>query len=88
MVSESLAAAGIFPPLAINMFRTGETSGNLDDMLDKMADFFEGEAKTKSHQAAITFGVLVFLIVAILVGRAIISQYMSYGANATNTGDL
>jgi type II secretory pathway component PulF len=87
MVSDSLAAAGIFPPMAINMFRTGETSGNLDTMLEKMADFFESEAKTKSHQAAMVFGVIVFLIVAFLVGKAVIGQYMGYGSRATNIGE-
>jgi type II secretory pathway component PulF len=66
------------------MMRTGETSGNLDAMLGKTADFFEDEAKTKSHQTAIAFGVLVFLLVALLVGRAIIGQYMSYGAGIGN----
>ena len=69
--------------MAYNMIRTGETSGNLDEMLNKTADFYESEAKTKSHQAAIAFGVLIFLLVALLVGRAIISQYMGYASGVS-----
>jgi type II secretory pathway component PulF len=83
-LSDVLSSYGVFPPIAYNMMRTGETSGNLDAMLGKTADFFEDEAKTKSHQTAIAFGVLVFLLVALLVGRAIIGQYMSYGAGIGN----
>ncbi len=78
LVSDSLKETDAFTPLSLDMFRTGETTGNLDDMLEKMADFNEKEARTKSHMVAVAFGVGVFLIVAILVGRAIISQYMGY----------
>lgn len=89
-LSDVLSSYGVFPPIAYNMMRTGETSGNLDGMLGKTADFFEDEAKTKSHQMAIAFGVFVFLVVALLVGKAVIGQYMSYGAgigNAANGGE-
>ena len=80
-VSDALLASGIFPPMALNMFRTGETSGGLDVMLEKLADFFEAEGKMKSHQAAMIFGVVVFLLVAILVAVAVISFYTG-GAGA------
>lgn len=77
-VADALGASGVFPPVALNLLRTGETSGNLDVLMDKMADFFEGEAKTRSHQAGIALGVLVFLAVALLVGQAVIGQYTGY----------
>ncbi|MBC7527599.1 MAG: type II secretion system F family protein [Chthonomonadaceae bacterium] len=80
-VSEVLRSSGIFPPMAINMFRTGEESGGLDLMLDKLADFFEGEGKLKSHQAAMIFGVVVFLLVALLVAYTVITFYTG-GAGA------
>jgi type II secretory pathway component PulF len=89
LVSDALQNSDAFSPIALDMFRTGETTGNLDDMMEKMADFHEKEARTKSHMVAVGFGVLVFIIVALLVGRAIISQYMGYanGISAAAGGE-
>ncbi len=75
MVGDSMASSGFFNPLTVDMFRTGETSGSLDMMVDKIADYYEAEAKTKAHQAAIIFGTVLFLIVAILIAVQVISQY-------------
>lgn len=86
LLSDTLSSYGVFPPMAYNMIRTGETSGNLDEMLNKTADFYEAEAKTKAHQAAIGFGVFVFLMVALLVGRAIIGFYGGYAAGVSSAG--
>ncbi|HZO88940.1 MAG TPA: type II secretion system F family protein [Chthonomonadaceae bacterium] len=86
LISGALSASGIFPRMTIDLFRTGETSGNLDEMLDKAADFHEQEARTKSHQAAIAFGVIVFLAVALMVARAIVGFYSGYAAGVSAAG--
>ncbi len=75
MVGDSMASSGFFNALTVDMFRTGETSGSLDSMVDKIADYYEDEAKTKAHQAAIIFGTALFLLVAILIAVQVISQY-------------
>ena len=69
--------------MAIDMFRTGETSGRLDEMLDKMADFYEAEGKLKTKQAALILGTGIFLIVAILVAVAVVSFWTGYGNGVT-----
>ncbi len=86
LVSTSLSASSFFPPMAIDMMRTGETAGRSDEMLDKIADFNESEGKIKLHMACIVFGVIVFLIVAILVAVQVISFYMGYGSNVMRAG--
>ena len=83
LVSEALGRSRAFPGMAVDMFRTGETTGALDQMLDRVADFYEAEGKQKSHQAAMIFGVAVFLIVAMLVGNSVISQWTQMGTNST-----
>ncbi len=75
LVSDALAPSGLVPPIALNMFRTGETTGNLDATLDKVADYYEAEGKMKSHQGAVILGVVVFLLVAIMVGSQVIGFY-------------
>jgi type II secretory pathway component PulF len=86
LISESLRSSGFFSPMAIDMFRTGETAGRLDEMLDKMADFYEAEGKLKTRQAALIFGTAVFLVVAALVAVQVVSFWMGYGSAATGGG--
>ena len=54
----ALAQSGVFPPMLISMVSTGEQTGNLDAMLDKVADFYEGEAQVRLHKSAIALSVL------------------------------
>ena len=80
LVSDALATSNLLPPIALNMFRTGETTGNLDATLDKVADYYEAEGKMKSHQGAVILGVVVFLIMAVMVGSQIVGFYTgTYG---------
>lgn len=72
-IAETLESTKAFSPIVIDMIRTGEDSGNLDAMVDKMAEFYEGEATTKSTQVATVVGVVVFLCVAVYIGYVIIS---------------
>src|SRR5690625_2304866 len=38
-----------FPPLFVNMIRTGEMTGNLDDTLERLADYFEKQHSLKKN---------------------------------------
>jgi type II secretory pathway component PulF len=86
LVSESLRSSGFFSPMSIDMFRTGETAGRLDEMLDRMADFYEAEGKLKTRQAALIFGTAVFLLVAILVAVQVISFWTGHYAGVSSGG--
>ena len=79
LVSDAMQS--VMPPIALNMMRTGETTGNMDTMLDKVAEYYESEGKLKSNQGAKILGVVVFLVVAYFVATAIIGFYTggSYG---------
>jgi len=77
-VAETLQATGAFSPIVMNMVATGEHTGNLDKMVDKMADFYEEEADTKATQLAKIVGVVVTLLVCIYIGMIIINFWSSY----------
>lgn len=83
LVSDHMRRTRLFPAMIMDLFQTGETTGNLDVMMDKSADYFESEAKVKSHQAALIFGVFIFLCVAIMVGFAVISGYTGLAHQST-----
>jgi type IV pilus assembly protein PilC len=53
----------IFPPLLINMVETGEVSGTLDDVMDKMATHFEKEYKiTQKVKSALTYPIVISVV--------------------------
>jgi type II secretory pathway component PulF len=86
MVGDSMRSSGFFNAMTVDMFRTGETSGSLDMMVDKIAEYYESEGQMKAHQAAMILGVVVFLLVAILVAVQVISQYGALGAREMSAG--
>jgi type IV pilus assembly protein PilC len=77
-----------FPEQAIDMVMTGERSGNIDRMLDKMAEYYHTEATVSSRQTAIVAGVVFYLAVAVLVGSFVISFYLGYFKNVFSILDF
>lgn len=83
-IAQTLEASRFFPPMFIGMVATGESSGNLDTMLDKAADFFEEETSHATQQLVVTLGVVLLIAVGILVAFKIISFYTGYIGNILN----
>ena len=88
-ITETLRSTGAFNPIVMDMIATGETTGNLDQMLNKMAEFYEEEAATKSTQVATIVGVFLGLCVAIYIGIIVINFYTGYfsGVFAAGQGE-
>ena len=84
---ESLAAVladtGAFNPIVLDMIRTGETSGNLDQMLNKVADYYTDEGEARQYQMAYVVGAVVGLCTAIYIGYIVINFYTGYFSNIT-----
>src|SRR5688500_11690673 len=59
----------VFPPLYINMVAAGEASGTLEAVLERLADFMEGQARLKGKvSAALAYPILMVIIGGFLVG--------------------
>ncbi len=86
-ITETLRSTGALSPIVMDMVSTGERTGNLDQMLNKMADYYQDEAKTRSVQLGHFVGVVVLLFAAIYIGYVVISFYIGYGARATTLPD-
>jgi type II secretory pathway component PulF len=82
-ITETLRSTGALSPIVIDMLSTGEKTGNLDHMLNKMADYYADEAKTRSVILGQFVGVVVLMCVAIYIGMIIINFYQSYGSQFT-----
>lgn len=85
-ISEAFGRTGAFSPIVMDMTRTGEMTGNLDQMLQKVADYYEDEAQLRATQISHIFAVVVFLCVAVYVAYVVISFYMGYVGGIMNAG--
>jgi general secretion pathway protein F len=59
----------VFPALYVNMIAAGEASGTLEAVLERLADFMEGQARLKGKvTAALAYPVLMAVVGSLLVG--------------------
>jgi type IV pilus assembly protein PilC len=75
-INEPLEKSRMFPPMVVHMISIGEESGALDQMLSKVAEFYEGEveAALQSLTAAIEPVMICFL--GFCVGFIVIAMFM------------
>src|SRR5207253_9263089 len=75
-INEPLEKSRMFPPMVVHMISIGEESGALDQMLSKIAEFYEGEveASLQSLTAAIEPVMIVFL--GVCVGFIVIAMFL------------
>lgn len=67
-LGKSLDTANTFPPIAIQMIQVGEQSGNLEEMLNKVADVFEKEVETTIMRlTALLEPVMVLLMAGVVL---------------------
>ncbi len=75
-LSEPLAEAEVFPPMVAQMMRIGEESGELQKMLDKIADFYEDEVDAAVASLTTIIEPLMMIFVGAIVGVIVISMYL------------
>ncbi|HIQ53637.1 MAG TPA: type II secretion system F family protein, partial [Pseudomonas pachastrellae] len=66
----------VFPSLAVQMAGIGEESGNLDGMLEKVADYYEAEVDNKVDNLTTLLEPMIMCVLGILVGGLIIAMYL------------
>ncbi len=69
----ALSALEVFPYLSIQMIKVGEQSGELETMLDKVADVYEKEVETSLIGMTALLEPLIILIMGVLVGFIVFS---------------
>ncbi|MFA4943517.1 MAG: type II secretion system F family protein [Lentisphaeria bacterium] len=65
-----------FPPMLIYMLAAGEKTGNVDGMLEKVADFYEAEVRASLEQLTSMIEPLLMAILGIVIGSIVISMFM------------
>ncbi len=72
----SMRTTGTFPAMAIQMTAIGEESGALDEMLDKVASFYEAEVDNAVDGLTALMEPLIMSVLGVLVGGLIIAMYL------------
>ncbi len=72
-LADPLIEEGVLPPLALQMIKVGEESGNLEPMLNKVADVFDGEVRSSIQRALTLLEPLLIVGLGIIVAGIIVS---------------
>jgi len=75
-IAEPLIASKVFPPMVCQMIGIGETTGSLDAMLQKIADFYEDEVDNAVANLTSLMEPMVILVLGGLIGGLVISMYL------------
>lgn len=73
---DSLAGAGIFPPLATDMIRIGESSANLPGMLSEVADFYDQTLRDKIQTLVSLIEPVIIIFIGLVAAVMILSIYL------------
>ena len=72
----SMQQAKVFPHMVIQMVAIGEESGSLDNMLAKVADFFEEEVDNAVDNLSSLMEPLIMSVLGVLIGGLIVAMYL------------
>jgi type IV pilus assembly protein PilC len=75
-IAAPIAEADIFPPMVGHMIAVGEETGKLDEMLSKVADFYEAEVDAKVKALTALLEPVMIVFVGGMVGFIVISMYL------------
>lgn len=78
-LSRPLESCGLFPPMVYHMVRIGEESGATEDMLDKLADYYEEEVEMAVQSMMAVMEPMIIIVLAAIVGvliAAVLSPMM------------
>lgn len=75
-MAEPLEQAGIFPPMVVQMVQVGESTGALDSMLNKIADFYEDDVDTMVGNLTAMMEPMIMVFLGVVLGGLIIAMYL------------
>ena len=79
-LSEPLKTSGLFPPMVVHMVKIGEDTGDMEAMLEKMADYYDEEVELATQSMMAALEPMIILVLAVIVGvlvGAVVAPMMS-----------
>jgi type IV pilus assembly protein PilC len=75
-LADPLGRAKIFPAMVVSMISVGEATGALDNMLNKIADFYDDEVDTAVAALTSMLEPMLMIFLGVVVGFVIVAMYM------------
>ena len=75
-IAGPLQKSGVFPPMVISMISVGEQTGGLDEMLSKIADFYDEEVDTAVGGLLSLLEPLMIVFLGVVVGGMVVAMYL------------
>ena len=75
-LARPLEAHPVFPPMVVQMIAVGEETGALDEMLEKIADFYDSEVEATVEALTSLIEPLLIVVMGVAVGGMVVALYM------------
>jgi len=75
-IAQPLAKSKVFPPMVISMISVGEQTGGLDEMLSKIADFYDEEVDAAVTGLLAALEPLMIVFLGVVVGGMVVAMYL------------
>ena len=75
-ISAPLAKSQVFPPMVISMIAVGEQTGGLDEMLSKIADFYDEEVDAAVGGLLSLLEPMMIVFLGVVVGGMVVAMYL------------
>ena len=73
---EAIAAAGVFPAMAVDMAKVGEATGALDEMLSNISDFFDEKVEVQLQRILTLVEPAMLVFMGVIVATILLSLYL------------
>ncbi len=75
-ITAPLKETGVFPPMVTQMISVGEKTGGLDDMLSKIADFYDEEVDAAVSALTSIIEPVIIVFMGVVIGGILIAMYL------------
>ncbi len=75
-IAEPLAKSGVFPSMVCQMIAVGESTGALDNMLNKIADFYDDEVDSAVGALTALMEPLLMVFLGVVIGGLVMAMYL------------
>ena len=91
-IGDPLARSGLFPPMVVQMISIGEETGSLDQMLAKVAEFYEAEVEATLQSLTAALEPIMIVMLGGIVGFIVVSMFLPLvsamnGLSGSDDGD-
>ena len=76
LLSEPLGENKVFPPMVVRMIAIGERSGALEELLEKIAEFYDREVKAQIKALTSLIEPILISFMGVIVGGVVMSVFL------------